>query len=95
MAFGGLLGSKKKKAPKEITIEVAEFREKPKTIKVTAGKTVAECVKGAGFTIDATTKPDEAGLRLNGKRCKWTDKVTTADSFIYFIPKVQGGRRAV
>lgn len=77
-----------------ILLECGALGGKPNYVEIKKGLTVADCVKASGFEseVSAGRSAKQAGLRLDCKRAKWTDKVTKDDSFIYFIPDIEGGK---
>lgn len=80
------------KKGKTIKLDTGEFSDKTKEIDVVDGvTTVAEAWAKAGHTVPEAKTAEEEGLRLNGRVCKWTDKITGKSPTLYRLPKGKAG----
>jgi len=86
--------AKKKSAPKKrYLLDTGEFSDKTKEIEVREGvTTVAEAWRLAGFDVPGDKTAKEVGMRLNGRVCKWTDKIEGKNPTLYRLPKGKNGR---
>ncbi len=80
----------------KVKFDVGEFSDKKMLIDAVIGETtIAEALAKAGLSVEADKKAADLGWRLNGRPCKWTDKVTSRDltPTLYRLPKGKAGAK--